>query len=141
MTLPTSMRDVPESHTAFERARQLQERAAAQGFDWPELADIWAKVFEELDELAAGIAQHDALNTAEEMGDVLFALTNLARRLGVDPAAALEATNQKFITRFETMAQLSVQTGIALKDQPLERQLALYQQAKTWLASADASLK
>ncbi|MHB9020820.1 MAG: MazG nucleotide pyrophosphohydrolase domain-containing protein [Halothiobacillus sp.] len=115
---------------AFERALQLQDAAARVGFDWPELADIWAKVYEELDELAAALANQDRANTFEELGDVLFAVTNLARRLELDPAAALEATNQKFIARFQEMERAAARDGVQLVDEPIDQQIARYQVAR-----------
>lgn len=124
--------------SGFDRAKKLQDAAAAVGFDWPDVAEIWAKIFEELDELAAGIAKHDAANTAEELGDVLFALTNLARRLGVDPEAALEATNQKFIQRFQEMERTAREEGVSLMNEPITQQIERYQRAKQVLADGAA---
>ncbi|OYY52262.1 MAG: hypothetical protein B7Y53_08265 [Halothiobacillus sp. 28-55-5] len=136
--LAPSILGVPSQLSAFEHARQLQDFAAAQGFDWPDVADIWAKIYEEIDELAAGIANQDAANTAEEVGDVLFAVTNLARRLGVNPESALAATNQKFIVRFEAMERSAALDGVALADEPIAAQIARYQRAKQLLAQAAA---
>jgi uncharacterized protein YabN with tetrapyrrole methylase and pyrophosphatase domain len=135
VSLPPALLQAHAALSAFERARQLQVAAAAQGFDWPDVADIWAKIYEELDELAAGMAHQDAANIFEELGDVLFAITNLARRLGVDPAAALEATNQKFIARFEAMERSAKLDGVALADESIEQQIARYRAAKRHLNS------
>jgi uncharacterized protein YabN with tetrapyrrole methylase and pyrophosphatase domain len=129
---------VSSTLSAVERARQLQIAAASQGFDWPLLSDIWAKISEELDELAAGIAHQDAANITEELGDVLFALINLARRLGVDPMEALEATNQKFIARFEAMEHAAALDGVTLADESIEQQIARYKVAKRHLNSDSA---
>lgn len=77
-----------------------QQRAAADlGFDWPDLAAVWAKFDEEWRELAVA-RQQDQQRVAEELGDLLFTLVNLARHLGVDPTASLAAANQRFAERF-----------------------------------------
>ena len=120
---------VSASLSAFERALQLQAAAAAVGFDWPEIGDIRNKIHEELVELEQGLDNQDAANTFEELGDVLFALTNLARRLQIDPAAALEATNQKFIRRFQHMEQAATREGSDLASEPLTMQIVRYRQA------------
>jgi len=133
VSLPPALLQASPALSAFERARQLQSAAAAVGFDWPDVADIWAKIFEELDELSAGIAHQDAANIFEELGDVLFAITNLTRRLGVDPAAALEATNQKFIARFEAMERSAKLDGVTLADESIAQQIARYKAAKRLL--------
>lgn len=80
-------------------AYRLQQEAAALGFDWPDAASVWAKLEEEWQELAQA-RNEGAARTAEEWGDVLFTVVNLARRLGVDPEAALAAANARFIARF-----------------------------------------
>ncbi len=129
---------VGAADNAFDRAIKLQDAAASVGFDWPDVADIWAKIYEELDELAVGMAKHDAANTAEELGDLLFATTNLARRLGVNPEAALEATNRKFIQRFQEMERTASLEGVCLMDEPITLQIARYQRAKQILADGTA---
>ena len=120
---------VSASLSAFEHALQLQAAAASVGFDWPEIGDIRNKIHEELVELEQGLDNQDAANTFEELGDVLFALTNLARRLQIDPAAALEATNQKFIRRFQHMEQAATREGSDLASEPLTMQIVRYRQA------------
>ncbi|MBD3816791.1 MAG: hypothetical protein IE913_10155 [Halothiobacillus sp.] len=127
--LGSALADVPETLSAFERAIELQARAAAVGFDWPQISDIRNKIKEELLELEQGLDHQDAANTFEELGDVLFALTNLARRLQIDPAAALEATNQKFIRRFQHMEQAALREGSDLASEPLTQQVIRYRQA------------
>ncbi len=84
---------------ALARAEKLQKRASRVGFDWPDAAGPLAKVHEEIDEIATA-----GLDTvAEEMGDLLFAVTNWARHLGIDPEAALRRGNAKFEARFRAM--------------------------------------
>ena len=129
MSNASTLAGISASLSAFERALQLQGAAASVGFDWPEISDIRNKIHEELVELEQGLDNQDAANTFEELGDVLFALTNLARRLQIDPAAALEATNQKFIRRFQHMEQSAIREGSNLASEPLTTQIIRYRQA------------
>lgn len=97
---------------ATSRAVKLQKRAARVGFDWTDTKDVIGKIHEETDELAAELSapQRDAEALTDEMGDMLFALTNLARHLDIDPETALRRTNAKFERRFrEIENRLSAQ--------------------------------
>ena len=97
----TSILDgLPRDFPALLTARRLQEKAAAVGFDWEKMADVLAKVDEELAELRQEIADGRAEKYEEELGDLLFAVVNIARTLAVDPEAALRKTNLKFRRRF-----------------------------------------
>jgi MazG family protein len=93
---------------ALIRAQKLQKKAAKVGFDWPDAAPVLDKIREEADEIVAEIANGDFRAVAEEVGDLLFSVVNLARKLGVDAESALVAANTKFETRFgkleETLA-------------------------------------
>lgn len=109
---------------ALMRAEKLQARAARVGFEWPDIAGVRAKLDEELAEFDA--ASDDA-HRAEELGDVLFVLANLARRHGIDPEAALRAGNAKFERRFKAMEALA---GPAFASLPLAAQERLWQQVK-----------
>jgi MazG family protein len=91
---------VPRSMSALTRAQRIGEKVARVGFDWPDASGSRAKVGEELQELDRAIASGDARDTEEELGDVLFALVNLARHVGVDAEAALRRTSEKFVARF-----------------------------------------
>lgn len=90
-------------------AFRLQERAASVGFDWPDVEGPLAKVREEVEEVAAEIG-HDAL--ADEIGDLLFAVVNLARKTGVQPGDALDRANRKFRSRFAAVEGLAAERGI-----------------------------
>jgi len=114
---------------ALERAAKLQRRAARVGFDWPDTSGARAKIDEELAELDAE-TEHDRM--LDELGDLLFAVVNLARHLNVDPEAALREATRKFETRFRIMEQ---SPGFA--DLPLDRKEALWVAAKK--AQADSS--
>jgi MazG family protein len=88
---------------AFTRAQKLSARAARVGFDWPSLADLFAKLDEEVAELQAEIAAAAPERLADEMGDLLFVMANLCRKLGLDGEATLRAANAKFTRRFQAV--------------------------------------
>ena len=102
--------DVPMALPAQLRALKLQKRAAAYGFDWPEISGVVDKVKEELEELKQEIDGDDKIRQEEELGDLLFACVNLARHLSVDPETALAKANNKFKRRFQ-----AVDTALNLK--------------------------
>lgn len=97
--------DVPQALPALNRAGKLQRRAAQVGFDWPDALPVVDKVREELDEVLEAMASGDAAAQGEELGDLLFAVCNLARHLKVDPEQALRAANHKFERRFRHIEQ------------------------------------
>lgn len=109
---------------ALLRAQKLQKRAARTGFDWPTSAPVIAKIREELDELEAATRPSDQ---AEELGDLLFAVVNLARHLGIDAEQALRAGNRKFERRFRAMEQRADGRFAALT---LDEQEELWQAVK-----------
>jgi len=123
-------RGLPE----WQRAVKLQSRAARVGFDWPGPAPVIDKLHEEIGEVQAELAQGDVVSNHErledEIGDLLFVAANLARHAKVDPGAALRRANLKFERRFRAMEAIAAERGEAMKDLPLERQEALWQQAK-----------
>jgi ATP diphosphatase len=102
---------VPVALPALTRALKLQDKAGKVGFDWNDPLAVLAKIREETDEIAAGLASGDARAAREEVGDLLFAVVNLARHLGADPEAALRATNQKFELRFGYIEQALAAAG------------------------------
>ncbi|MDE0061154.1 MAG: nucleoside triphosphate pyrophosphohydrolase [Defluviicoccus sp.] len=116
---------------ALLRARKLQERAARVGFDWPDMSATLAKVDEELGELKEAIEDGgDATALAEEVGDLLFACVNVARRLGIDPEQALRDCNDKFIRRFNAIEDGLAKAGKAPEDSTLEEMDGLWEAAK-----------
>jgi len=130
--------DVPESLPALLRSRKVQRRAAAVGYDWPDVTGPLDKVREELDELESAIAESgppapetepDA-EVFHELGDVLFTVVNVARRLNVDPELALRATTRRFVERVELAAELAAAAGEDWRDLALEAQDAYYERAK-----------
>jgi MazG family protein len=96
---------LPRDMPALLTARRLQEKAAAVGFDWDDVALVLAKIDEELAELREEIARGESGRHFEELGDLLFAIVNVARFLSVDPEAALRATNSKFRRRFAAIEE------------------------------------
>lgn len=128
---PGSVLDgIAEALPALQRAEKLQTRAARFGFDWTEIAPVFAKVHEELDELHEAHASGDVAHIHEEVGDLLFVAVNLARHLGVTPEAALRAANNKFTRRFQHIEQALLAQGRALQGSSLEELDALWDQAK-----------
>ncbi|WP_419308041.1 nucleoside triphosphate pyrophosphohydrolase [Chromohalobacter israelensis] len=104
--------DVPASLPALSRGTKLSKRAARVGFDWPDDQGVFAKVREELAEVEEAVRDGDAVHVREEIGDLLFAVTNLARRFDIDPEQALRHANLKFERRFRHVEQaLSAKAG------------------------------
>lgn len=120
---------VPRSLPAMVKAYRVGEKAAATGFDWERREDVWAKVKEETAEVEAEINSKDHDRLEGEFGDLFFALINACRLYGVDPEAALERTNKKFIRRFNYMEEHAAE-GHMLHDMTLDQMEALWQQAK-----------
>ena len=115
---------------ALQRAVKLQKRAARVGFDWPEVEPIFDKLTEEADELKQAIAINDSANIEEEVGDLFFALTNIARKLDIDPGMALRGSNRKFEQRFRAMEELAAERGLSMSELNLDAQERLYQSVK-----------
>lgn len=125
--------DVPLALPAMSRAVKLQKKAARVGFDWPDLAGIFAKLQEETLELQEAIALDNRKHMEHELGDLLFAVTNLARRLQIDPEQALRGCNQRFYQRFNHIEQQLHQQGLAVEHADLEQLNLLWEQAKQHL--------
>ncbi|MBC7910068.1 MAG: nucleoside triphosphate pyrophosphohydrolase [Pyrinomonadaceae bacterium] len=121
---------------ALMEAHQLSTKAARVGFDWQRIEDIFAKLHEEIDELREAIKEQAETEEAaqtrvrEEIGDVLFAVTNIARHLQVEPEAALKVTNRKFRKRFRYIEEKLKERGRALDAATLDEMEALWQEAK-----------
>ena len=130
--------DVPVSLPALAHARKLQRRAAAVGFDWPDLVGPLAKLREELGELEQATALAPAPEPEREpdpevfheIGDVLFSIVNLARKLNVDPELALRATSRRFVQRVETAERLASDAGTIWPELDLNAQERWYVEAK-----------
>ena len=147
-----TLADVPAALPALMRAQKLQARAARVGFDWPDTRGVIAKIKEELAEVEEALAQshpecsegslpnqdssampqNDIIKQrlTEELGDLLFAVTNLARFVGADAETALRDTNAKFTRRFEYIEDALKAKGVAIKDASLDDMEALWNEAK-----------
>ena len=122
--------DVPLALPELMRAAKLQKRAARVGFDWPSLDGVMDKIVEEAQEVADAAASKDQDAIEDEIGDLLFAVTNLARKLDVDPELALRRTNSKFTKRFKFIESDAKANARDVKDMTLDEMEALWQAAK-----------
>jgi tetrapyrrole methylase family protein/MazG family protein/ATP diphosphatase len=116
---------------SLKRAEKLGKRAASVGFDWPDREGPLAKIVEELSELQGAMTEGNRAREAEELGDLLFAVANLARHLTIDPEDALAAANHKFERRFREMEQAVGKDGTSLSTLDLETLEAHWQTAKS----------
>jgi nucleoside triphosphate diphosphatase len=121
---------IPMTFPALLRALKLQEKAARVGFDWKEPKPILDKIEEEIGELREAMSKDDKEAMQDEFGDVLFALVNFGRHLGIDAESALRQTNDKFRRRFHYVEHELEREGKALADVDLEAMEALWQAAK-----------
>jgi uncharacterized protein (TIGR00730 family) len=127
----TSILDnIPADLSDLATAQQLTMHAARVGFNWRNLGQIWEKIQEELAELEAELRSGDRNSIAAELGDVLFAVANLARWLGLDAEGALRATNSKFRSRFNTIERGARALGRSVPELGFEEMEALWAQAK-----------
>jgi tetrapyrrole methylase family protein/MazG family protein len=135
-TRTSKLDGIPKHLGALQRGQKMQEKAARVGFDWTDPRDITEKLHEELRELAearlrAGDLKPEDPHVREELGDVMFTVVNLARRLGIDAEGAMRDANAKFERRFRYMETYAVATGRQLNDMTLDELEDLWQQAKT----------
>ena len=120
----------PPGLAALVAAYRSQEKASAVGFDWPEASGPLAKVKEEVQEIAEEIDRGDDRASAREIGDLLFAVVNLARHLGVDPERELVAANRRFRERFHHIERRLAEQGKSFKGSTLSELDALWDEAK-----------
>lgn len=121
---------VPQSMPALLRAYRVQEKVAQFGFDWQRTEEVEAKLNEEVHEFHEALASKNKRAAAEELGDLLFTLVNLARHMKVDPETALNATNRKFARRFAAMERSLKQAGIDPEDADLDTMEVHWQKVK-----------
>ena len=122
---------VPVSLPPLVKAYRIQEKAKGVGFDWEKPEQVWDKVLEELDELKYEVESGGSKDKMEhEMGDLIFALVNYARFIGVNPEDALERTNKKFIRRFQHLESKAKEMGKSLKDMTLAEMDVFWEEAK-----------
>ncbi len=121
---------VPRSLPAMVKAFRISEKAAAVGFDWESVSDVWDKVYEELHEVEAEMQSGNADNLEAEFGDLFFALINACRKSGIDPENALERTNKKFIKRFNHLEKRIADEGKMVSEASLDEMERYWQEAK-----------
>ena len=121
---------VPPSLPAIIKANRIQEKVRGVGFDWEKREQIWDKVLEEINELKVEIENRDTEAIESELGDVLFSIINASRLYGIDPEAALEKTNRKFIKRFNYLEKETLIKGKSLHDMSLDEMNVIWEQAK-----------
>ncbi|MGL4956723.1 MAG: nucleoside triphosphate pyrophosphohydrolase [Bacteroidales bacterium] len=126
----TVLSGVPTSLPALIKAKRVQEKVRAVGFDWEHKEQVWDKVREECNELQHEITHHQQENIEGEFGDLLFSIVNAARLYGVEPEIALERTNQKFIRRFAYLEQRTIKQGKPLSEMSLNEMNLIWEEAK-----------
>lgn len=127
----TSVLDgIPKGLPALMTAEKLQKKAADVGFDWDDIAPVWEKCAEETAELKDAVSEGDKAHIEEELGDLLFAVVNLARFLKVNPELSLMATNKKFSRRFAYVEEARAKSGKAWEDCTLAELDAFWEEAK-----------
>ena len=140
---PSVLESVPVSFPALMQAQKISRKAVAAGFEWDSVEHVWEKVHEEAQELQSAYARAPKSengkmlkNTPEfheaelEMGDVLFSLVNVARKMGIDAEGALRATCMKFRKRWESMEDAAFEQGVKLEELPMNEMQALWDAAK-----------
>ena len=115
---------------AIIKANRIQEKVRGVGFDWEKKEQIWDKVLEEITELKEEVGKLDKDRIESELGDVMFSLINASRLYGIDPEAALEKTNRKFIKRFNHLENETMRKGRSLHDMTLDEMNVIWEEAK-----------
>lgn len=126
--------EVPVHFPALLEGLKISKKAAKVGFDWENTNQIFDKLAEEVEELKEAIDTRDVGEVAEEIGDLLFVVVNLARKLDIEPETALKKTNRKFRSRFKFIEEKLKERGRALEDSSLEEMDSLWNQAKAGAA-------
>jgi len=124
------LRGMPKALPSLLGAHEISTRAAAVGFEWAKTSDVVAKIEEEVAELKQAIDGEGPARVEEEMGDLLFAIANLSRRLGVEPESALRKANQKFTTRFQEVERRLEAAGRSVHDASLDEMDAIWESVK-----------
>ena len=121
---------VPTSLPAIVKANRIQEKVRGVGFDWENREQIWDKVTEEISELKEEVEKLDTSTIESELGDVMFSIINASRLYGIDPEAALEKTNRKFIKRFNYLEKETIAKGRSLHEMSLDEMNVIWEEAK-----------
>ncbi|MFW6284249.1 MAG: nucleoside triphosphate pyrophosphohydrolase [Desulfosalsimonas sp.] len=121
---------IPASLPALMYAAKLQARASLTGFDWADAPEVMEKIQEEADETRAALEAGDQSGAADEIGDLIFSAVNLARKLGIDPEAAVRRANRRFAERFARIEKAAADRGISAADIPMDEKERIWQKAK-----------
>ncbi len=127
---------VPKHLPALMRSQKLQDRASRVGFDFTEISQVFDKIQEEIGELKESIEKNDRENIKHEIGDILTAVVELARFVGVDAEEALQEANERFIRRFQYVERRAKEMGKKLEDMSLEEMDELWEEGKSRMESA-----
>ncbi len=125
------LKGVPKTLPALLRAYEIGTRVAAVGFDWSKTSDVVDKIEEEVRELRHALDNETAARTEEEMGDLLFSIANLARKLGIEPESALRKANEKFTKRFTALEEHLHAHGRSVHEARLDEMEAAWHEVKT----------
>jgi len=129
-TVSDSISNIAKSFPPILRAEKIQKKMAKVGFDWPDFSGALLKVKEELDELEEAISDDDLDHAKSELGDLLFAVVNVARILKMDPSDALMSTNEKVVRRFSYIETTLLSEGKVLEEESLETMDGLWEKSK-----------
>lgn len=121
---------VPKSFPPLLKAYKLLKKASKSGFDWRKSEDFYSKVFEEIDEVREAESEKDMAHLEEEMGDLILAVVNLSRNLGVDPNVALEKANVKFSGRYKIVEKRMKQSNLEMKSENDNKMMDFWNEAK-----------
>jgi|TARA_B100000809_G_scaffold90530_1_gene89035 tetrapyrrole methylase family protein/MazG family protein len=122
--------NIPKNLPSLLRAQKLQKKAAKEGFDWDQISDVFDKLDEEIGEFKEAVLKKKSADIQNEIGDMIFVITNIAKCYKIDAEEALRSTNNKFIKRFQYIEQKIKAKGKTLKDSPLEEMERYWQEAK-----------
>jgi MazG family protein len=127
----TSIADgIPVRLPALMYAAKLQTRASRAGFDWADARGVMEKIQEEANETRAALETGDKSDAADEIGDLIFSAVNLARKLGIDPEAAVRRANRRFADRFARIEKAAAERGVSVADIPMDEKERIWQKAK-----------
>ena len=132
------LRGVPKSLPSLLRAHEIGTRVAAVGFDWAKSTEVVDKIEEEVRELRSAVEREGQSRSEEEMGDLLFSIANLARKLGIEPESALRKANEKFSARFEALERAFEARGESVHEATLESMEREWEKIKSAAASDTA---
>jgi tetrapyrrole methylase family protein / MazG family protein len=124
----TLLEGIAPTLPALMYAEKISRRAVGVGFEWETIDDVWAKVHEEIDELKA--TEPGSIEAEDELGDVLFSMVNVGRKMGLDSEQALRGACAKFIRRFGEMERTAAEQGRSLEDMSIDDMEALWRRAK-----------